>query len=54
MNQELILRVQRILVNIAYLLGEKLSWVAEKILLLKEIIHSFIEGFVNGTVANVQ
>lgn len=54
MNQELLQRINRILVNLMYLLGEKVAWLAEKIDILKAMIHSFMEGYISGTVPNVQ
>lgn len=54
MNPELLQRINRIIVNLMYLLGEKVAWLAEKIEILKEMIHAFMEGYVNGTVANLR
>ncbi len=47
-------RVNRIIVNLMYLLGEKVAWIAEKIQILKDMIHSFIEGYINASVSHVQ
>lgn len=52
-KQETLERVNRILANLAYLLGEKLAWVSQKIDLIREIIQSFIEGYNNGLIIDL-
>ena len=47
-------RIQRILSNLAYLLGEKLAWLGEKWEWVKEVITAFIEGYTNAAIIDVQ
>jgi hypothetical protein len=53
MDKELLLRINNILVNLSFLIGEKLAWVSEKVEVLKEMILAFIQGFTNARVSNI-